>query len=310
MMVPTRRSVLVVDDNAANLKVIVSHLKAYSYDIFTARDGTAGLERARLVKPDLVLLDVEMPGIDGYETCRRMKADPELAPIPVIFMTVRSDIDDKIRGFDAGAVDYVTKPFEANELLARVRTHTELRRLQQQLQEEASDYGRERADLLATMRSHSDQLRRLTRRWLDRPNQGHDDGDLGDADMNAVAMAHAHLELASAQLGELPQVADSAALQHVQHALELLAPLRGALPPTPLPDRRIPRTESSPLDQLSARELEVLDLIVSGRANKEIAAQLKVARTTVSTYRNRIFDKLGVEDVPSLVLLVSRYQSS
>src|SRR5687767_13240360 len=116
-------TVLIVDDNVINLKLMMQQLKPYDYNILTARDGEAGIERARLVQPDLILLDVQMPQIDGFETCRRLKADPETRAIPVIFMTALSSIEDKLQGFAAGGVDYVPKPFQVEELLARVTTH-------------------------------------------------------------------------------------------------------------------------------------------------------------------------------------------
>src|SRR5947209_6488689 len=98
------QTILIVDDDVTNLKVAVEHLRAYSYTILTASNGQAGLERARLAQPDLILLDIRMPGIDGLETCRRLRANPATAAIPVIFMTALSDTDQKVRGFEAGAV--------------------------------------------------------------------------------------------------------------------------------------------------------------------------------------------------------------
>ena len=100
-----------------------------------AEDGESALERARYARPDLILLDVLMPELDGFATCERLKAAPDTRDIPVIFMTALADTVDKVRGFDAGAVDYVTKPFQPTELLARVRTHLTIQRLQTKLQE-------------------------------------------------------------------------------------------------------------------------------------------------------------------------------
>lgn len=127
--------VLVVDDTASNLGIVVDFLEASGLQVSIARDGEEGLSRAALVRPDLILLDVMMPGLDGFEVCRRLKAQPETCDIPVIFMTSLSRIDDKHIGFQVGAVDYVTKPLQMEELLARVQTHIKLRRLQQALQE-------------------------------------------------------------------------------------------------------------------------------------------------------------------------------
>jgi CheY-like chemotaxis protein len=133
--IKTRQVILIVDDNITNLKVAVENLKANRLDVITARSGEAGLERARFARPDLILLDIDLPGIDGIETCRRIKADSATRDIPVIFMTALADVEDKVRGFAAGGVDYITKPIQVEELHARVDTHLTIRRLQQSLEE-------------------------------------------------------------------------------------------------------------------------------------------------------------------------------
>ncbi|MBB5459888.1 hybrid sensor histidine kinase/response regulator [Paraburkholderia sp. Cpub6] len=127
--------VLVVDDTAPNLGLVVDFLEGSGLHVSIARDGEEALSRAALVRPDLILLDVMMPGLDGFEVCRRLKATPETGDIPVIFMTSLSHTEDKTVGFQVGAVDYVTKPLQMEELLARVRTHVKFRRLQKVLQE-------------------------------------------------------------------------------------------------------------------------------------------------------------------------------
>ena len=127
------RTILIVDDIPANLAVAVDFLEDNSFTIMVAQDGEEGVERAQLVQPDLILLDVTMPGIDGFETCRRLKQIESTRDIPVIFMTAMADIKDKIAAFAAGGVDYVTKPFQVEELLARITTHLTLRAAQKQL---------------------------------------------------------------------------------------------------------------------------------------------------------------------------------
>ncbi len=128
--------ILIIDDNAANIGVIVDYLKEYGFETVVARNGTMGIKRARFSRPDLILLDVLMPDINGFETCRRLKTDNITKNIPVIFMTALSDVEDKVKGFSVGGVDYVTKPVQQQEILARVRTHLMLqaqnRRLKQQ----------------------------------------------------------------------------------------------------------------------------------------------------------------------------------
>ena len=127
------QTILIVDDNPLNLSVVVDHLEDHGYHVSVAQDGLEALKRAELIKPDLILLDVMMPGIDGFETCRRLKTSATTCAIPVIFMTALADIHDKVAAFAAGGVDYVSKPFQIEELLARVATHLALRESQLRL---------------------------------------------------------------------------------------------------------------------------------------------------------------------------------
>lgn len=127
--------ILVVDDTPANLEVISATLQEAGYTVMTAIDGERALKRVQTHPPDLILLDVQMPGMDGFETCQRLKSNPDTASIPIIFITALSDTDSKVKGFSLGAVDYVAKPFEANETLARISTHLQLRRLNQHLEQ-------------------------------------------------------------------------------------------------------------------------------------------------------------------------------
>jgi signal transduction histidine kinase len=126
-------TVLIIDDTPANLGVTVECLETQGLRVLIAQDGEEGLRRAELVRPDIILLDVMMPRMDGFEVCRRLKGMPEVRDTPVIFMTARSESREKILGFEVGGVDYVTKPIEINELRARVTTHLRLHAMQMQL---------------------------------------------------------------------------------------------------------------------------------------------------------------------------------
>lgn len=119
--------ILIVDDVPENLQVLAGHLSGAGYEVMPATSGPKALLFARARPPDLVLLDVSMPEMDGYEVCRCLKNLPDLASIPVLFITARTAAEDVVRGFDAGGVDYLSKPFNSAELLARVRTHLELK---------------------------------------------------------------------------------------------------------------------------------------------------------------------------------------
>lgn len=122
-----KRLILIVDDLPENLQVLAGLLTEQGYEILAATSGSRALALVRNRKPDLVLLDIMMPEVDGFEVCRELKADADSADIPVIFITARTETEDILRGFELGAVDYVTKPFRPPELLARVRTHLELK---------------------------------------------------------------------------------------------------------------------------------------------------------------------------------------
>lgn len=127
-------NVLVVDDNETNVDILVDTLGDF-YDVSVAMDGLAALEAVEENPPDLILLDIMMPGLDGYEVCQRLKANQKTRKIPVIFVTAKVQVEDEIRGFECGAVDYITKPISPPMVKARVETHLKLRRSEQYLKE-------------------------------------------------------------------------------------------------------------------------------------------------------------------------------
>lgn len=120
--------ILIVDDVAQNLQVLNATLSEQGFRVAAAKSGEQAFKALERIQPDLILLDIMMPGMDGYEVCRRLKAMETTKNIPVIFLTAKSESEDMIQGFASGGVDYITKPFQTPELLARVRTHTELKR--------------------------------------------------------------------------------------------------------------------------------------------------------------------------------------
>ncbi len=129
-------AILVVDDNPTNLRVFLEQLEQAGFRTLVAPSGERALKQIERLQPDLILLDVLMPGIDGFETCVRLKENAHTRDIPVIFMTALSDTVDKVKGFEVGGVDYITKPFHTEEVIARITTHLTIRRLQQQLQQQ------------------------------------------------------------------------------------------------------------------------------------------------------------------------------
>src|SRR5688572_11790345 len=155
-------SILVVDDTPANIGFLLETLSQAGYSVRVAQDGESALEQAQYATPCLVLLDVMMPGIDGFETCRRLRQIPALEKVPVIFMTALSDAGDKVRAFTVGASDYVTKPFQQEEVLARVQTQLARRGLEIQLERANAELEARvaaRTSELATALAEVEQLR-------------------------------------------------------------------------------------------------------------------------------------------------------
>ncbi len=128
-----------MDDKPANLKILSAFLHTQEYDSRIYESGEHALEMLQQISPDIILLDVMMPGMDGFSTCRKIKADSRNADIPVIFLTALADLENKLAGFEAGGVDYITKPFQKNEVLARLHTHLTLRKKQRELAQALSE---------------------------------------------------------------------------------------------------------------------------------------------------------------------------
>jgi two-component system sensor histidine kinase/response regulator len=131
-----KNNLLIVDDSLENLKLLCDFLRGSGFSVSVAENGEVALEQVNKARPDLILLDVVMPGIDGFETCRRLKENEETKDIPVIFMTALANTSDKVKGFELGAVDHITKPLQPEEVLARITTHLTIQNLQQSLQKQ------------------------------------------------------------------------------------------------------------------------------------------------------------------------------
>ncbi len=127
--------ILIVDDNPSNLQIVGNILREHNFKIAAVESGREALDFIAKKQPDLILLDILMPEMNGFEVCRAIKTKPETADIPIIFISVLYETDDKLKGFELGGVDYITKPFQELEVIARVRTHLTLMRQQKELKE-------------------------------------------------------------------------------------------------------------------------------------------------------------------------------
>ena len=154
-------AILVVDDGVDNLNLLSAILQQAGYRVRPALSGEAALKAIAASLPDLILLDIRMPGLDGYATCRRLKADARTRDIPVIFISAMRSSEDQIAAFDAGGVDYITKPFRAEEVLARARAHVHLQRIRRHLEEMVSTRTHELAESAAHLRQLSVFLQRV-----------------------------------------------------------------------------------------------------------------------------------------------------
>jgi DNA-binding response OmpR family regulator/DNA-binding CsgD family transcriptional regulator len=291
------KTVLLVDDNPANLGVLIDVLGKAGYRPLVAEDGERALHQMTHVQPDIVLLDVGMPGIDGFETCRRMKAQPGWADLPVLFMTARDDIVDKVAGFAAGAVDYITKPLQPDEVVARVKTHLRLRELQAELEEKNAELAERNERLAAAIRLReaaenalADSLDRavvVTSR----------EGEILFCTKRAARLLERHFP--SWREPRLPpELRPGGPSVQASVQVTTLASAGGdafhivALEPVqPDPSPR----ELEPLG-LTPREAEVLFWIAEGKTNPEIAVILGTSTNTVKRQSQAVFDKLGVEN--------------
>jgi DNA-binding response OmpR family regulator/DNA-binding CsgD family transcriptional regulator len=281
---------LIVDDVPANLTLLHDLLQEAGAKVFVAEDGLGALEQLAHAQPELVLLDVMMPGIDGFETCRRLKALPGHAATPVIFMSALTDTVDKVRGFEAGAADYVTKPLHPAEVLARLQAHLAVHRLQRELRAEVK------------LRAAAEQQLRLS---LDRAVVvAGGEGEILFATRRAEELLAAYFPRQT--LGVLP-----AAFGAVQPE-GFARPGGGGLR---LTARRFVEQGAAAcytllLEEaghaavpqqlqvlgLTVREAEILFWVAQGKANFEVAVILGTAPNTIKKHLQNIMPKLGVEN--------------
>ncbi|MBW4617344.1 MAG: hybrid sensor histidine kinase/response regulator [Desmonostoc vinosum HA7617-LM4] len=158
MHTSTTGYILIVDDTPANIEVVSETLMDAGFEVASVLSGERALNHMQYNEPNLILLDIMMPGIDGFETCQRLKANPKTHHIPIIFMTALADIDSKVKGFELGAVDYITKPFQEKEILVRVKTHLHLRSLTKNLEQQVAERTAQLSQALKDLQTSQIQL--------------------------------------------------------------------------------------------------------------------------------------------------------
>jgi len=282
---PNLGSVLIVDDVPENLSFLSDALDEAGYMVLVATSGQSTLERLRHFLPDVILLDAVMPGIDGFETCRRIKAQPQTRSIPIIFMTGLTESENVVRGFEVGGTDYVTKPIKPDEVVARVATHIRNARLIRQTQNAIEAIG------LAMVILNRD----LQPEWMTPGAEallGHDWLVTGLPDELRVWLAATHPG---------PAIDESAGICDFDFNDETLrARLLGQRADSQLLlleklHARAPAETALASYRLTQREIEVLMWVARGKTNKDIADILGMSPRTVNKHLEHIYVKLGVE---------------
>ncbi|WBU31114.1 response regulator transcription factor [Rhodopseudomonas palustris] len=286
-----RDIVLVVDDSPETLRMLTDALDGAGMTVMVALDGAAAMRIVEQITPDIILLDAVMPGMDGFETCRRLKRSPGLSDVPVIFMTGLSESEHIVRGLEAGGVDYVTKPIAIVEMLARIRVHLNNARVSQSARAALDVSGRfllavdrlgkvlwatpQAQKLLAADGAPEDGLRLdLPKPWLEWLEQVH------------TGLAQPKVPMKSSMLRN-----DELRLQYM-----------GKLGPNEFLLRLGRDTSAEAPTQFSAefgltsRESEVLAWLSKGKTNRDIAQILGLSPRTVDKHLEQIYAKLGVEN--------------
>jgi DNA-binding response OmpR family regulator/DNA-binding CsgD family transcriptional regulator len=282
---------LVVDDSPETLRLLTDALDHAGMTVMVAMDGAAALRIVDQITPDIVLLDAVMPGIDGFETCRRLKREAGLSNVPVIFMTGLAETEHIIRGLEAGGVDYVTKPLVIEEMLARIRVHLANARLTLSARAALDVSGRFLlavnrqgkilwatphaqkllSESLAVTLDEEYELPPSTLQWLDRAQSGG-----AGSKSTAAASFPDHEQLQLQYLGKLAPN---------EFLLRLARESSSDLP-----------TKFSRELGLTSREGEVLSWLAKGKTNRDIAQILGLSPRTVDKHLEQIYAKLGVEN--------------
>jgi len=285
-----RATVLVVDDSPESLRFLTTTLSLAQMTVLVARDGATAIKVLQHASPDLILMDALMPNMDGFETTRRIKADVAFQRLPVIFMTGLTGTDDVLRGFEAGAIDYIRKPIVIEELLARIQSHLASARVADASLVALDTIGR--SALSVDGQGRPQWLTPVARETMERlfPDASRSNSELPDA----LALTIRHLQETMAEPGVcVPVEAGLTTLEvtflgrtPADHWLFRLAERR---------EGEEERTLATRLG-LTARESEVLLWISRGKQNREVSEILGISPRTVNKHLEQIFVKMGVEN--------------
>lgn len=276
-----RSLILIVDDNTYNIQVLGNILRENDYRTAVAQNGFEALNFLEKKLPDLVLLDIMMPQMDGYEVCERIKKDPDKAEIPVIFISVHTDTAEKVKAFRAGAVDYITKPFQQEEILARIRVQLQLQETRKKLcraNEELEQRVQERTAELSEANKKLEQTNTALSVLLEKKDENRK-----KLEENLIFNVK---QLIQPSLEKLKDTGLSVSQKHYVDFIEgqieeVISPLNRNL---------------SGKYSLTSTEMQMLELIKQGKMTKEIAEMLGLSTRTVDSHRHNIRKKLEIDN--------------
>ena len=295
--------ILVVDDNHENLRILVQLLTDAGYRVHAATKGSLALGAVKQSLPDLILLDIKMSGMDGYEVCRRLKEDVQTADIPVIFISALNDMEDKVKGFSLGGADYITKPFQFEEVLARVQTHLSFFKLKKKLSEKIrllhhEIVERERVEALLQQK-HDVMEQKVAERTAELMEKSRHLEEVNQA-LKAM-LDHRELERRAIEENMAVNLKKyvSPYLEQMKQSVEGEAARTSlSIVETNLKELVVPNRSSlsSKYIDMTPSEIKVTDLIRQGKGSKEIAEHLNLSISTVSNFRHGIRKKLGLNN--------------
>ncbi len=287
--------ILIVDDVAENIKILIT-LFQKDYDIFFSKKGESALQIAIANKPDLIVLDIVMPDMDGYEVCKQLKSNRKTREIPVIFVSALEETIDKVKGFKAGCVDYITRPFQVDEIKVRVKNHITLFKLQHELEQQITSRTEE---LISTNKQLQAEIRE--RKKIE----------------NELNQKQVVLEEANTTLKTILEKKDEAREELEERILlnvkQTVMPYLEKIKKEELSGRQkdylevlesnlnnlvspLIKTLDSKYLSLTSSELKIADLIKNGRSSKSIAGLLGLSPNTIEFHRKNIRKKLGLTD--------------
>lgn len=281
--------VLVVDDAIDSIHMLNDVLEEAHFTVLVALEGAQALTITKNIRPDIILLDAIMPNMDGFETCKQLKLNPQLADVPIIFMTGLSDTEHVVMGLTAGGVDYVTKPINPDELIARMRVHLANARITQSARAALDTAGQ----YLFTIDLHGQLV------WA--TPQVYQLLDGAGATADSIALTHSISQQLREWINHKPETGRQLPLQQVTQELnvEMLNLIDGkeyllrlTNPPKPADDTQSLKQQFS----VTGREADVLLWIANGKTNREIGQILEMSPRTVNKHLEQIFKKLGVEN--------------